>query len=169
MTLNELARKILRDSDCDEYTYGGSESENILKDLMSVYDPGDLRPFTYIEVANEILSFSHPRPIERKPFRVAYDTENDCDAIDCDTFEDAKDTLWSTYTGWMDAERMDWNGEPTPQQKKDWDFMLYNSAAVVQKYDPDIDEYEDYWYPSDEELASWGWTEEGYDFCNQEE
>jgi hypothetical protein len=29
----------------------------------------------------------------------------------------------------------------------------------VQKYDPDDDEYHDYWCPSDEELEEIGWKE----------
>lgn len=159
MTLNELAWQILRDADCDEYTYGGAESANILTDLMSVYEPKDLAPYTYLEVANEILSFSHPRPIERKPFKVQWDTDDCTDATSGeDTLSEAQETLWEIYEGWMDEERTKWKGlSPSDEEKADWDYMIYNCGAVVQKYNPDTDEYEDYWEPTQGELESAGW------------
>lgn len=158
MTLNELARKILRDADCDEYTYGGAESENIMTDITSVYEPKDLAPYTYVEVANEILSFSHPRPIERKPFRVLWETNGMCDAVEADSFEEAKSIMENTFCFWMEEEYASWkNTEPTAEDIERWNIMIYDCHQMVQKYDPNTDEYEDYWEFTDEELDSMGW------------
>lgn len=158
MTLNELARKILRDADCDEYTYGGAESENIMTDIMSVYEPKDLAPYTYVEVANEILSFSHPRPIERKPFRVLWETSGVCDADEADSFEEAKSIMENTFCFWMEEEYASWKStEPTTENIERWNIMIYDCHQMVQKYDPNTDEYEDYWEFTDEELDSMGW------------
>ena len=160
LTLTALAYHILADNDCDEYTYGGPGAENVLKDLMEAYQPQDLAPYTYIEVANAILSVSRPKPIERKPFRVLYDMPEMTDAFDCDTYGIAITDLQDLYEGWMIEERNHWEDEtPTPEEADKWNQMLYEFSAIVQKYNPDIDEYEDYWYPSESDLESWGWKE----------
>lgn len=159
MTLNELAWKILRDADCDEYTYGGAESENIMKDLMSVFEPGNLAPYTYLEVANEILSFSHPRPIERKPYRVIWDIWDACDADKgWDTLEEAKEAVMDLYRNWL-AEGLSKIKDINNLTEDEWlelDGVLWNNAEV-QKYNPMTDEYEDEWFPTDE-LIEIGWV-----------
>ena len=154
--IEEYARKILADHDCDEYTYWGHDGEHIIKHLKEAYPNG--MSFNYVQVANAIMRISKPKMIERKPFCVVWDTDSFCDGMGCDSFEEAKDDAFETLIQWMCDEQSNWKGKkPTKKEKEDWDYMIYNSNSYVQKYNEETDEYEDYWYPSEEELEEIGW------------
>ena len=86
-----------------------------------------------------------------KEYRVIYDTENFIDGFDVDTEEDAIERCKDVYIGWMKYE--------TPGTEE-WDSMIYNCAAWVEKYDPETDDYIPYWEPDDEYLTSIGWDTE---------
>lgn len=158
--VEEYARKILAEHGCDEYTYGDESAEAVLKDLKEAYKDG--MSFPYVEVANAIKRISKPHLIERKPFCVMFDTDSFCDGFECDSFEYAKDEAIETLIDWMVEEYSNWEDDdnhiPTEQEKENWDYMIYNCSVYVEKYNEDTDEYEDYWYPSDEELKEIGWV-----------
>lgn len=156
MTVEEYAKHILESHGCDEYTYGDEKVETILEDLKTEYPNG--MEYPYVEVANAIKMMSKPKLIERKPFLLVIDTDSCCDGCECDTFEQAKEGAFDNYYWWM-CEVATWKDKdnPTDEEKEDWNYMIYNTSAWVKKYNPDTDEYEDYWNPSDEELEEIGW------------
>ena len=92
-----------------------------------------------------------------KEYRVIYDTENFIDGFDVDTEEDAIEGCKDTYIEWMMEERSQWSAIPTVAQIENWDYMIYNCAAWVEKYDPETGEYIPCWEPDDEYLTSIGW------------
>lgn len=154
--VEEYARKILTEHGCDEYTYGDEKAERVLEDLKEGYPNG--MSFQYVEVANAIKRISKPHLIERKPFCVVYETDSFIDGFECDTFEEAKDDAIKTLVQWMVDEQSDWKSDnPIEEEKENWDYMIYNCSSYVKKYNADTDEYEDYWYPSAEELEEIGW------------
>ena len=154
--VEEYARKILAEHGCDEYTYGDESAETVLNDLKKEYPNGMGLP--YVEVANAIKRISKPHLIERKPFLAWYTTDSFSDAMGCDTFEEAKEVVFETLINWEMEEFSGWeSAEPTENEIENWDYMIYNCESFVQKYNADTDEYEDYWYPSDDELDEIGW------------
>lgn len=156
MKVEEYARKILAEHNCNEYTYWGTEGERIIRDLKEAYPNG--MEYSYVQVANAIMRISKPKMIERKPFSVVWDTDSFSDGMYCDSFEEAKDDAFETLIQWMCDEQSEWHGKkPTKKEKEKWDYMIYNSISYVTKYNEDTDEYDEYWYPSDEELAEIGW------------
>jgi hypothetical protein len=156
--LNNYALKLLADTGCNIYTYGGKESVHILEDLKKGFPEG--LKFPLVDVANAILSVSRPEPIYRAPWRMVLDTDNDVDGVDCDSFEQAKidalDTLieWATeQCSGYDAEVRNW----TEKQRDDYDYMVYNCSVAVYKYNPNTDEYEHYWTPTYKDKEEIGW------------
>lgn len=159
MTLNEYAWKILRDHGCDEYTYGGEWSKHVFKDLKEAYPNG--MEFPYVEVANEILSFSRAQPIVRAPFRMVYDMPDCIDGIDCESLEEGMERAKDTLIEWACQEKMKWLDweHPTSDEIDDWNYMIYNFGVWVDKYNPETDEYEEYAYLSDDDYNLCGWKE----------
>ena len=158
-TLENYAMKILADAGCDCHTYGGEASKHIMRDLKEAFPEGMEYPYTYIAVANAILAISRPEPIKRSPWRVHWDTDNCCDGYDCESFKAAKESALDTLIGWAVDERSGWkSNEPTDEEKENWDYMIYNCGVAVYKYNPDTDEYEKFWHPSDEDCKSIGWV-----------
>lgn len=156
MKVEEYARKILAEHGCDEYTYWCTDGEQIIRDLKEAYPNG--MEYSYVQVANAIMRISKPTMIERKPYCVVWETDSFCDGMYCDSFEVAKDDAFETLIQWMCDEQSEWHGEkPTKKEKENWDYMIYNSISYVQKYNEDTDEYDEYWYPSEEELEEIGW------------
>lgn len=154
--VEEYARKILAEHGCDEYTYGDESAETVLNDLKKGYPNGMSLP--YVEVANAIKRISKPHLIERKPFCVVWDCDSFSDGMGCDTFDEAKSDAFETLIQWEVDEIQNWKSQnPTEEEKENWDYMIYNSISYVKKYNENTDEYEDYWYPSDEELKEIGW------------
>lgn len=147
MTLEEYAKDILYSHGCDEYTYGSEESEHILDDLKEAYPDG--MEYPYVDVANAILAMSRPKPIVREPWHVHW-WSDECDGgFGRESFEEAKESVFDTLVTWV-VEAQDDSAE-------DFDYMIYNFGAEVMKYNPMTDEYEEYWYPSNEELKEIGW------------
>lgn len=161
MDIKEYAKKILEENDCDIYTYGGEGASEIMHDLIEAYMPQDLE-YSYLEVANAILAMSRPRPIVRSPYRVAYVMDNFYDTLDVvlNDLEEAKKFTIGLFCDWIQKERkaIAWfDGEPTKLQAQEWDYMICDRSAVVEKYNPNTDDYEELWYPSDGELSAIGW------------
>ena len=155
--IKQYALKILKDAGCDKYTYGGEYSKNIMEDLKEAFPNG--MEYNYIDVANEILRISRPKPIYRAPYRVIIDTEHSTDGADEKTFGSAKANVYDGYIEWMTDETLRWKDpeHPTEKEKENWDMMIYNCGMYIEKYNPKTDEYEEYWYPSDRELKRIGW------------
>ena len=160
-TLENYAMKILADSGCDCYTYGGEWSKHVLDDLKEGFPDG--MEYPYVDVANAILAISRPKPIERAPWRMIWSNEHSCDGIDCKSFGEAKNQALDTLLEWAAEESNGWALDPetyeplpTEEQKENWDYMFYNCYTYVEKYNPDTDEYEEYWSPSDEDLERHG-------------
>lgn len=161
MTVEEYARKILSDHDCDEYTYGDENSKYIMDDLKTEYPEG--MEFPYIEVANAILAISHPRPIERTPYVVAWYTYSASDEYGCDSLEAALCSAEDTLLNWQMEEISGWSVDgPTEEQIESWDYMIYNCGVSIWKYNPDTDEYEEEWEPDEDFQRRLGWDEWEY-------
>ena len=159
MTLENYALKILADSGCDCYTYGGEYSAKIMDDLKEGY-PGGME-FPYIDVANAILEISRPKPIVRKPWRMSFETDDNADGVDLDSFEVAKADAEDTLVQWMVDARSCWKDvfHPTEKELEDYNYMICNCSVRVDKYNPHTDEYETEWEPSYEDEEALGWKE----------
>lgn len=155
--LKKYTMDLLDRYECDEYTYGDTPADTIIKDLKECDE--DIK-YPVVDVANMIIEISKRKPIKRAPWIVAWDTDNCCDGYGCETFEQAKDGALDILVTWAVEEHTSWKSDtPTQEEAENWNHMIYNCEAWVQKYDPDDDEYHDYWYPSDEELEEIGWKE----------
>lgn len=154
--IKEYARKILTDAGCDAYTYGGVDGETILRDLKEGYPNG--MQFPYIDVANAIISISKVRPIKRATWHVIWNAEDCTDGFDCPSLGAAKCAAEDTMFNWLCDARDEWADmfNPTDEELDDFNYMIYNCDAGVYKYNPDTDEYEEYWFPDCEKL---GWKE----------
>ena len=159
MTIEEYAKKILADHGCDEYTYGSESSKHVLDDLKQEY-PNRME-FPYIDVANAILAISRPKPIVRAPYLVVWNTEDCCDGFGCESLGVAKNEVMDLYLNWKVWEQEKWNDiyRPTEEELDDYNYMINENYAYVQKYNPDTDEYEEEWWASDEDLEGIGWEE----------
>ena len=158
MDLMAYARKILSDHGCDEYTYGGVNAKHVLNDLKEKYKPGELE-YPYVQVANAILLISRPKLIERKPYRMLWDTASCCDATYHDSYKEAKCAAEDTLYSWMEeaiSQRKD-PLHPTQKEKDDWDYMIYNCGTIIEKYDPVTDDYYEYSGLTYEEEREIGW------------
>lgn len=161
--LKQYALKILTDAGCDLHTYGGEWSKHIMDDLKQAFPDG--MKFPYIDVANAILSMSTPEQIVKAPFHVVWNTDDCCDEYDVESMECGKDSALDTLVNWMCEETEEWkfgpDGTPMPteEQIESWDYMIFNCYVYVTKYNPEADEYETVWEPSDEELEDIGWHE----------
>lgn len=152
----EYAKTILSDAGCDKYTYGGEWAKFIMNDLKIAYPNGMKYP--YIDVANAILAMSRPTPIYRAPYRVVWETPNDCDGCNHESFGAAKADAEDTLINWAAEEASTWeNGIPTDEQVESWDYLIYNYGVRIDKYVPERDEYETVWEPDHSELAAIGW------------
>lgn len=159
MTVQEYAKQILAEHGCDEYTYGGEWSKYVLDDLKEEYPNG--MEFPYVEVANAIIEMSKVKPIERKPWMMCFDAESFCDGIGFDSFDSAKCDAEDTLINWMVEERNNWKDvfHPTEEELERYNYMICNCSVDVRKYNPDTDEYDEYWYPSYEDEEALGWKE----------
>ena len=156
--INEYALNILKEHGCDCYTYGGEFAKHCLADLKEAYPNG--MEYPYVDVANAILAMSRPMPIVRKSYKVVWDNESCCDGHGCDTFEIAKSDVEEILVNWIVEEVATWkNNKPSAENIENFNYMIYNCNAWVEKYNPDTDEYEEYWFPNDEFLKSIGWEE----------
>ena len=159
MTIEEYAKHILEENDCDIYTYGGENSKHVLHDLKEAYCVGDLA-YPYIDVANAILAMSRPKPIMRDPYRVLWDNEHSCDGHGSNSLEEAKDSALEILTNWIVEAQAEWNSDtPTEDEKDNFNCMIWNCSVSVEEYNPATDEYEEVWSPSDDDLAQIGWKE----------
>lgn len=160
-TMNEMikayARQILSDHGCDDYSYGGTCGDTILSDLKEAYPNG--MEYPYIEVANAILSITKEKPIVRRPFLMVWDNDSCVDGIGCDSFEAAKGDALDTLVFWMTEQRRLWDDflAPTEDELDDYNYMIENCSVHIDRYNPNTDEYDDYWYPSYEDEEDIGW------------
>ena len=152
------AMRILVNSGCDCFTYGGTYAPNILDDLKEGY-PGGM-DFPYEIVATEILAMSRPEPVKRGAWEVVWNTEDCTDGSYCDTFEQAKEAAMGIMAEWVRDEYSRWeSATPTKKDLESWEEMYFSCSVEVYKYDPATDEYEEYWEPSEEDLEAVGWVE----------
>ena len=137
--IKEYALNLLRKHGCTEYTYGDFPVEDILSDLKQEYPDG--LEYSLIDIANAIKIISKPHLIYRAPWRMMWENEHVCDAIDCETLREAKDALVDTYYGWMHEQflSMKKSFAPDEDELEDWDYMLYNCGCTVQKYNKETD------------------------------
>lgn len=147
--LENYAKKILTDAGCDIYTYGSDGMDaHIMDDLKEAFPDG--MDFPYIDVANAILSMSRPRPIERKPYKVSWETDNCCDCFYADSLKAAEYAAEDTLIEWM--------MEAQDDSDDDWNYMIYNCGVSVLEYNKETDEYEEFWSPSEADLKNIGWS-----------
>lgn len=161
MTIQEYARQILKEHDCDEYTYGGELADGLMNDLKAAYPNG--MQYSYQDVTDAILSISRPKPNIITPYRMIFDMGNIVDSIDFDSFDAAKKNMKDTYLGWLVEARAGWEGDsPTEREKEDFNYMIANYCCYIVKWDDELQDYQDvddgYMIP-DNELAELGWQE----------
>lgn len=158
-TIKAYARKILSDHGCDDYSYGGTCGDTILSDLKEAYPNG--MEYPYVDVANAIIEISRMRPIVRHPFCMVWDNDSCVDGIGCADFELAKDDALETLIQWMTDARKEWTDCfcPTEEELEKYNYMIDSCSVHVDKYNPDTDEYEEFWYPSYEDEEQIGWRE----------
>lgn len=147
-SIEEYARRILEENGCDEHTYWGYSGKVLIDDLKSAYPNG--LEFNYIDVTNAILEMSKPRLLVRSPYKCVWDCDTGgfIDGCSCESFEDAMSKVFDTLVLWL----YDFAGN-----EEDFEMMIENDICYVQKYNEKTDEYEDFWYPSDDELKEIGW------------
>ena len=157
--VDNYAMQILAEHGCDCYTYGNCASEQVMEDLKEAYPKG--MEFPYIEVANAILNISRPRPIVRAPWRLVWETDDDCDGIDFNAFAQAKGNAEDLLVEWMSQTRQEWKDvwNPTDDELDDYNYMIVTCSVSVHNYDPNADEYAEFWSPTQEELEKLGWKE----------
>lgn len=161
MSIENYALKILADSGCDCYTYGGEWAKHIMDDLKKAFPDG--MEFPYIDVANAILAISRPHSIVRAPWRMVWNTADNCDGAGYESFDAAKSDAEDTLVNWIADECSRWKSDqPTQKERESFNQMIYDCSVQVDKYNPDTDEYEEYWSPSyeDERLLGWEAIEE---------
>ena len=91
-----------------------------------------------------------------KKFLVVWNTEDCCDGFEQDDFESAKRSVWEIYEGWLQDALLISASEPD-FQPEDWDVMIDNCWAEIKILNPDTNQYDHYWYPSDADLTDIGW------------
>ena len=156
LSLNAYAMKVLSEHGCDCYTYGDEDAKHILEDLKTAYPNG--MEYPYIEVANEILSMSRPRPIYKAPYKMIYDMGHTVDSTEHQCFETAKDEAIETLVDWIVEQKSLWKSDtPTEEEKGSFNMMIQDCSVEVVKYNPDTDEYEDCWMPTYEDEKAIGW------------
>lgn len=160
--LEKYAKKILTDAGCNEYTYGGIEAKHIMDDLKTAFPEGMQEPFTYIDVANAILSMSRPAPIKKAPYMVCWDNGHDDGEIECRSMDQAVSIAEDTLVEWVVQETATWKSDiPTPEEIDQYNYMIYNCSVEVRSYNPNTDEYELAWEPSQADEEQLGWVELG--------
>lgn len=156
LSLNAYAMKVLSDHGCDCYTYGDGKAKKFLEDFKTAYPNG--MDYPYIDVANEILSLSRPSPIYKAPFKMIYDMGHTVDSTEHECFETAKDEAIETLVEWIVERQAMWKSDtPTEEEKESFNIMIDDCSVRVVKYNPNTDEYEDYWSPSYEDENEIGW------------
>lgn len=153
------AWSILREHECDEYTYSGEFAKYVLEDLKQAYPNG--MEYPYIEVANAILSITKEKPVVRKPFLMVWDNDSCVDGDGRDSFDDAQADALGTLIFWMTEQRRTWKDflAPTEEELEEYNYMIQTSSVHIDKYNPDTDEYDEFWYPSYEDEEDIGWKE----------
>lgn len=156
--LRQYALQILRDHNCDVYTYGTTPGEDILRDLMMAYPNGMQYP--YIRVVNAIIAVSKRRPFKRSPWRVLWDSAHCTDSFACATLAEAKRRTLELHESWLEDARSEFSDpeHPTEDEVERFNQMLYDNSASVEKYNPETDEYDEYWFPSEKDLTKIGWV-----------
>lgn len=99
---------------------------------------------------------------KRSTWRVIWDNEHCCDGFDSVSLAQAKQDVLDLLLEWMCQQSSEWeSAEPNEDEAIDWDYMIYTCYAYVAKYNPDTDEYDEYWWPSDKDLERIGWVTKG--------
>ena len=162
--ITKYAKKILADHGCDMSAYWGITGDQVIQDLKEAYPDGMEHP--YVDVANAILLLARPTLVERQPWMMVYDLGHTVDGIGYDSFEAAKEQALETLVEWQVQQISefkniqgpeDWPAALTQEQREDWNYMVSECHVEVQKYNPDTDEYEEYWFPSYEDEKQVGW------------
>lgn len=154
--IKDYSRKILADHGCNEYTYGETPATTILSDLKEAYPNG--MDYPYIDVVNAIMAISKRKPLTRATWHVSWDNVSCCDGFETKSFAQGKQDALDLLIGWATDEQAQWESDtPTGEEADHWNYMIYNYSAGVSKYNPDTDEYEEYWYPSERQKERIGW------------
>lgn len=96
-----------------------------------------------------------------KKYRCVYDGDTFIDGIEFDTFDEAKDCSLDILFSWAEEHRENWKDyfAPTDEELDSYNSMICNCAVWVEKYDEVLGGYDEYWYPSGDDLLAIGWEE----------
>jgi len=162
--IKEYAKRVLKDHDCTMDAYWGCTGEQVIRDLKEAYPNG--MEYPYVDVANAMLLLAKPTLLERKPWLMVFDMGHTVDGIEYDSFEAAKEQALETLVEWQVQQVSEFKNIQGPadfpaklgqEQREEWDYMISECHVEVQKYNPDTDEYEEYWFPSYEDEKQVGW------------
>lgn len=91
---------------------------------------------------------------------VSYYAEHFSDAFDVGSLEEGKRACLDVLRQWMCDELIERSepDRPTAEEIERWDHMIETCLVCVTEYDPESDDYDEVWEPSDEDLDGIGWV-----------
>ena len=93
-------------------------------------------------------------------YKVVYDTDHTCDAIEVSSVEHGLDLCVQIFWDWemdelrgMELDTEKWEYHPTREQIEKWDYMIDSCSVWVEDTETNSE-----YYPSDEDLDRIGWN-----------
>lgn len=166
MTINQYARTLLKEMGYTVYDIWGYDPDNLIYELKKFYPNG--LAWTYVEVANALLTIAKPKLIHRAKYLVTISTDDECIAVDAETEEEAVKILHDTFENWIMEMTSKWIEKVWIDRKQldendinEWNDMIETRTVYFAPYDKNTDEYlyetEYERNPPDRYLDSIGW------------
>lgn len=146
--VDKYSKYLLKTHHCSDACYRNESMTTIRGDIERVYPDGLEYPVEAVVCSIHRMhnSINFPEPSQ---FHMVYDTGDAVSGIEHETFDGAKADVFDTLCEWQSQ----FSGSPD-----DWDMMIEESSTHVTKYNPETEEYDDYWFPSEEELRNIYWV-----------
>lgn len=91
-------------------------------------------------------------------YMTVYNAEHFIDGTHYNTFEEARDAAYTILAEWVfDGMHILDKENYSEDALEGWNEMIEECWVAVYKYNPDTNEYEEFWEPSDEDYESVGW------------
>lgn len=167
--VREYAMHLLVNSGCDLDCYADRNyAKDAEKDLVFYEEEHGKMPYSIEDIAAALIQIGNEQPekvIERLPYMLRWDTDDTSDGYEIENYGTAKAEVEDTLLLWAAEEVHNWqfdeNGipHPTEEQIENWDYMIYNCNAWVEKWNPVTQEYEEFdgSYLTDWEYHEIGW------------
>lgn len=172
MTAREKAMLLLEEEGCPLDTYRNDTKGWAFDDVQFVMktSPDRLGGFDPIEVALELQQIGdeqHPR-MKNPEWMVIWDGDSFSDSWYCESFEEAKNDAIDTLIEWQMQMVADHLNLHSKEFIDSYNYMVTHCETHVKHREPipvpeDTDDddmgWEDYWYPSEQDLKDIGWEE----------